>query len=305
MKKVVIMLATYNGSRYLKNQLESIDKQIVEDVDIEVLVRDDGSDDNTVSILQWEYTNIKISLLEDNEKLGACNSFLKLLKNAPDADYYAFVDQDDLWDAEKLSIALKRLAEFPENEPVLWASNCRLINEKSEVINEQYKKQTPIFTVEAQLVCGSVQGCAMVFNKTLLEIVKKSKLKYIPMHDILVTILAICYGKVVYESKPLFSYRVHSNNVVAKSGKSIWKRINQSLNNWFGAEHKFEISKFANEILTNCSSLGDEEEEYLRELLECRDSLKARIRIVFDEKTVSDNRRALRSFRIRTLLGII
>ena len=305
MKKIVIMLSTYNGSKFLKYQLDSINNQDVNNLEIEIVARDDGSVDNTVQILNRQFDNVMIHIIKDKRKLGACDSFLELILNAPAADYYAFVDQDDLWDRNKLSVAIEEIDQNADGKPMLWASNCRIINEHNTILQNSLQKSDPVFSIPSQLICGSLQGCSMVFNKELFTILKNCRFNYTPMHDILVTMLAICYGKIIYSMEPLFSYRMHADNVVAKNGKSLKTRIKQSMVLWFGEKNKYSISRFASEILNHCSNLNKDDEEYLRNIIECRRSMRARLKIINNSRTISNNKRALISFKIRVIIGII
>ena len=104
--KVLILVSTYNGEKYLPEQLDSLYAQ--EGVDIHILVRDDGSKDNTIGILKnYQGSKGKMTIIE-GENIGAGQSFLALINEAttnyPDYDYYAFCDQDDVWYGNKVVI---------------------------------------------------------------------------------------------------------------------------------------------------------------------------------------------------------
>ncbi|MFA1015970.1 glycosyltransferase [Dubosiella newyorkensis] len=305
MKKIIILLSTFNGSKFLKSQLDSINNQDAQNLEIEIIVRDDGSFDDTLFILNKKYDNFKLHIIKGEKNLGVCASFLELISNAPEADYYAFVDQDDIWDKYKLSTAIKALDHNVTGKPTLWASNCRIINENNEVIQQKLQKSNPIFTIPSQLICGSIQGCSMVFNKELFSIIRNSNFNYIPMHDILVTILALSNGEIIYNTNPIFSYRVHRNNVVAKNGKNRLLRMKQSISLWFGEKNKYSTSKFAAEILRHCNNLDKKDEDYLNDIIKSHKSLIAKMNIIKDSRTVSNNKRALISYKIRVLMGII
>lgn len=303
MSSVLIMLSTYNGENYLKKQLDTICKQNTE-CDIKLLVRDDGSTDSTVHILK-QYENIlEISFCNSGGfNLGAAKSFWILVKNAPNADYYAFVDQDDLWDDNKIERAI--LALQGRKAPTLWFSNCRIINECDEVIETRLRKKKPILDIPSQLVCGSAQGCSMVFNKAALELCRSKDLDIIPMHDLIFMIYVLAEGTVLYDDEPLFGYRVHSNNTVAKKGKNLLERIKTTQNSWFGKNSKYSISKFSKEVLTNSYYLDSETKKYLYELSRCKTCLKSRIFILNSKRTRTNTDHALFSFVMRVILGII
>ena len=110
-KKVVILMATYNGQKYLKCQLDSIIQQTYRNW--QLIIRDDCSKDNTVKIIQeYEKKDDRIKVIDNEGKnLGAIGNFFELIKKAPDASYYAFSDQDDYWHEDKIEKAVERTDE--------------------------------------------------------------------------------------------------------------------------------------------------------------------------------------------------
>ena len=134
--QVCVLMSTYNGENYIVEQINSILKQI--NVTVELIIRDDGSSDNTSSIIRKfenDYSNI---LFIQGENVGVGRSFMELLKYAPESDYYSFADQDDVWLEDKLCRAVNMIKEL-ENEgvdncrhqilPVLYSSNQILVDE--------------------------------------------------------------------------------------------------------------------------------------------------------------------------------
>lgn len=256
MKKILIILSTYNGSKYLDQQLQSIYMQKT-DCKINLLVRDDGSEDSTLKILNRWSKNLDIKFIEDNDQLGAAKSFWKLINLVNDADYYAFVDQDDIWEPDKIDTAVKALGN--NNFPQLWCSNCSLIDSDGNVIKEKMHVKRPELTVISQIVCGSIQGCSMIFNKATMKAVKKKSISEIPMHDIVFLTYTLAEGEVIFEERPMFKYRLHKNNVVAKSGKGIVKQIKITLQNWFGKQTKNSISNYSKEFVRNEKQMLEDE----------------------------------------------
>lgn len=303
MSKIVIMLSTYNGEKFLDEQLESIYKQNTR-CTIQLLVRDDGSSDHTMDILKKWSEKMSISIIEDGVSLGAAKSFWELMEKAPIAEYYAFVDQDDIWNKDKIQTAIKEMEK--KSGKLLWCSGYRYIDKFGNEVLTEKEIAKPILTIESQLVCGAIQGCSMIFNRELLEFVKSKRVQYIPMHDIVFLVCALAAGMVIYNSAPYFFYRLHEKNVVAKKGKDIGKQILGSIKMWFGKDNKYEVSRFANEIIEN---LNDQIEtstlDYLYDLVACKNSIVKRIKILNNTKTISNNKNGLRSFKIRVLLGII
>lgn len=302
--KIAVLLSTYNGAKYISQQIESVINQSVSDM-VTLYVRDDGSTDNTLSIIASYINQIPIHILNGNTNIGPYESFWMLLNQKTiDADYFAFCDQDDIWDRDKLKCALESLEQ--EEGPTLWCSNCRLIDSRNLTINERMNINIPRFDIASQIVCGTTQGCAMVFNRQLKEIAVHQRLNRIPMHDLPVIMYAIARGKVIYEESPYFSYRLHTNNVVAKQGKGIIKRATTSLKAWFSKKHINEISDFAFSFMEmNNEYLDEDTKEFICMLQKSRRSLKYRIKVLRNPCVRADNRKALRSFRIRVILGIV
>lgn len=300
---VAILMSTYNGETYIDAQMKSICDQVI-DGHITVYVRDDGSTDNTIDILTKWKDHIELVLYQE-DNIGPAMSFWKLFMNDQiQADYYAFCDQDDVWDLDKIQKGVDAIRDCQGG--ALWCSNCRLIDQDGNIVRDQMYTEAPDFSIISQLVCGTTQGCAMIFNNRLRGCIKSFHIADIPMHDFVVMTYAIARGTVIYDSSPSFNYRVHENNVVANEGKGRCRQIKDSLNHWFSQTHRNELSRYAAVLLQdNAEYLDDNTKNYISNIVQSRDSLAARIKIIFDEKTTSQNKRAERSFKIRTLLGVI
>ena len=138
-EKILVLMSTYNGEQYIKEQIESILEQ--DGVNVHLLIRDDGSRDGTIEILKdysKRYNNIE---MYQGKNLGACQSFFNLMKNAGmEYDYYAFADQDDVWERDKLKAAISRI-EGEEQIPVLYCGTYKLVDkELKEIPQKQTQK---------------------------------------------------------------------------------------------------------------------------------------------------------------------
>ena len=126
-RRILVLVSTYNGERYLSQQLDSILNQ--KGVNVSVLVRDDGSSDNTIRILEdYEKRNQNLHYYQGTN-VGPIMSFFDLLNQAKGYEYYAFCDQDDVWDDDKLSSAILLLDKEPDSLPVLYCSNLKVVDE--------------------------------------------------------------------------------------------------------------------------------------------------------------------------------
>lgn len=302
MKKIAILLSTYNGSKYLSKQLESIAAQKVS-ADLIMLVRDDGSSDSTLDILnQWKI-KINMTILEDKKSYGPAKSFWNLLQLAPDSDYYAFVDQDDVWDFNKLDTAINALNEY--NGPALWCSNSRIINAEDEIMKEFRYETTPVFSIASQMICGSMQGCSMVFNRAVVDYLLSKTITEIPMHDLVVMTYILACGKIIYDSSPLFSYRAHESNAVDQHGKKKTQVLKEKFNLWFGKEHKNSMINFIREYIANNGDLLDNDTySFLQDILKSKTNLVYRCKVIQNNLVESNYRPALRSFKVRIMLGL-
>ena len=304
MDKIAILMSTYNGEKYIRKQLDSIVNQTIAN-DIHLYIRDDESSDSTIQIISEFEDKINLTLI-NGKNVGPAHSFWQLFMNSDiQAEYYAFCDQDDIWDSDKVEKAILKLQEN-DDEPVLYCSNCRIIDSDDNVIEKQMYMESPLFTIISQFVCGTTQGCAMVFNNKLREYIQKKEVKSLPMHDFVLMTYAIAAGSVTYDNEPSFGYRVHSGNVVAKNGKNIIKAIHGSLINWFSKKHRSELTHFA-EIFykDNHKYLDENTKRYIETFVNSKNNFIDRIRIIKNKETKSTNKRAERSFKIRVILGVI
>lgn len=137
MYKVAILMSTYNGSRYLSEQIDSILCQ--EGADVTLYIRDDGSSDQTIDIIKKYAKKYQNIILTTGQNVGVGNSFMQLVYDCPDDfDYYAFSDQDDIWLKEKLKVAIDNIKQ--KDTPTLYASNQMLVDENGKQISLRYSK---------------------------------------------------------------------------------------------------------------------------------------------------------------------
>ncbi|MGV3011421.1 glycosyltransferase family 2 protein [Streptococcus thoraltensis] len=213
--KVNILLSTYNGEKYLSEQIESIQAQTFKDWNL--LIRDDGSKDNTTSIIrEIAEEDDRIRFINDgqNENYGVIKSFYHLVKFEK-ADYYFFSDQDDVWLPEKLEITLQRGQKENPDKPLLVYTDLRVVNENLEILQESMiKAQSHHANTELvqELTENTVTGGTMMINKALAD--KWQVYENLLMHDWYLALLAASLGKLVYIDQPTQLYRQHEANVL-------------------------------------------------------------------------------------------
>lgn len=204
-------MATYNGSLYIKEQLNSILIQL-QDGD-EIIISDDLSTDHTIDIAS-NINDDRIKILINRENHGPVGNFENALRYAK-GDYIFLADQDDIWLPERVS----RTIEMLKSDNVDCVICNRIIIDGAGVTNGDAVIQNdftryPFYKV---LLHNPYIGCCMAFTRKHLELVLPFPSK-IPMHDLWIGLLAHKRGKVKFISKPLIAYRRHGNNVT--TGKS-------------------------------------------------------------------------------------
>lgn len=232
MKKVLVLMATYNGEKYLQEQLDSLYAQL--DIDIDILARDDGSKDSTQKILEENSKTHKLAWYQGKHK-NVSKGFFELMQKAAklEYDFYAFCDQDDVWDPDKLKIAVTTIENNPENKPALYYSGQRLVDENLSFIEDHRLNDER--TLKTRFVLSDFAGCTGVFNKILLSEVIKFEPEYMLMHD--TWILRICLalgGKVVVDPEPRMNYRQHTGNTLGlgHSLGATLKQVRQYINEY-------------------------------------------------------------------------
>ncbi len=230
-----ILLATYNGQAYLREQIDSIFAQ--SNQDWRLIIRDDGSDDNTVRIVEDYAARLpgRIRLVTDNgSRLGANLNFGKLLEYA-DTEYIMFSDQDDVWLPNKIELtlnAMKAAEQIYPDKPILIHTDLQVMDSELNTIANSmwsYQKLFPevgndLSRIMAQNV---VTGCTVMINK-------RARAVSIPvpgeaiMYDWWIALNVCRHGKIIYVSIPSILYRQHSRNQIGAQ-EVRWINIIRSL----------------------------------------------------------------------------
>ncbi|WP_422658501.1 glycosyltransferase family 2 protein [Paenibacillus sp. EC2-1] len=231
MKRVQVLLSTYNGERYIAEQIESIMKQSYPNVT--VLIRDDGSSDGTLEKIQQmkQVYSGRIQLIEGTNS-GVVGSFFELLNRSdPYADYYCFCDQDDVWLAHKVKSALSKLDTAVQNhEPAMAFTSTELtdgeLNPKGIWPMPPLRKPSFYNALYENVAVGAT----ITINKLARDLFiygKSVDSKKILMHDWWFYLLVSAFGKVIYDHQPSMMYRQHENNVVGGSNSLVGKLKNK------------------------------------------------------------------------------
>lgn len=273
--KIVVLMSTYNGEKYIKEQLDSIFSQDYKN--IYLLVRDDGSSDTTGLILKEYSEKINNMHYYIGENMKSARSFMDLLSKAPDADYYAFADQDDIWLPNKLSKGLELLSSQGGD---LYHSNYLMTDASLNPITTNPKPN--IDSIGKAAVIYPATGCTMIMTKKLRDIVVSYKPQFIVMHDtwIFKVALATC-DSVVFDQNSYILYRQHNNNVLGGKTSKFTTRWSKRIKSLMKPERT--RWKEMSELLNGYSAIMKKEiKEVVYPLVEYKEyTLFHRIRIAF------------------------
>ncbi|MBW9330357.1 glycosyltransferase family 2 protein [Lactococcus raffinolactis] len=227
--KVNIVLSTYNGARFLAEQLESIQKQTF--TDWQLLIRDDGSTDITPQIIaEFVKADPRIHFINehDRQNFGVIKNFFTLVKYEK-ADYYFFSDQDDVWLPDKMATMLDEVIHHDKSQPLMIYMDLSVVDQDlnvthpSMICSQSHHANT---TLLAELTENTVTGGVAMINHALAE--KWEDTDDVIMHDWYLALLATATGKLVYIDKPGELYRQHDNNVLG--ARTFRKRLAKWLN---------------------------------------------------------------------------
>lgn len=213
--KVNILMATYNGEKFLAQQIESIQKQTFKVWNL--LIRDDGSSDKTCDIIRnFTAKDSRIRFINENEhhNLGVIKSFFTLV-NYEVADFYFFSDQDDVWLPEKLSVSLEAAKHKASDVPLLVYTDLKVVNQELNILQDSMiraQSHHANTTLLPELTENTVTGGTMMINHALAE--KWFTPNDILMHDWFLALLAASLGEIIYLDLPTQLYRQHDNNVL-------------------------------------------------------------------------------------------
>ncbi|WP_308860561.1 MULTISPECIES: glycosyltransferase [Limosilactobacillus] len=257
--KIAILMATYNGDKYLREQLESIIRQT--NNSFELFIQDDGSNDNTMAILQEFdnlYTNIHLVKKKANIKgqLANFSSLYGYVTSLNKYEYIMFSDQDDIWFPYKIDDSINKMKEFC-NKPTLLYTNYIKYDQNTNQKVEAYPKHY-VENFESIFVQNWLMGCTMVLNKKMIELIKEIPLN-VDNHDYWIALVAALNNDIVYFEEPTMLHRLHNNNVTTRATKNnLLKKINKIFDVLFNKDYRSTKIKMwqnvKNELMVRYSS---------------------------------------------------
>jgi glycosyltransferase involved in cell wall biosynthesis len=284
--KTCVLLSTYNGELFIQDQIESILRQTI--LPDYLIVRDDGSSDRTIEIIQSDIKGSEISLqIIIGENIGPAKSFMELfhLGVATDADVFFFCDQDDIWEQEKISVFVSRFNCSPQVPRAVF-SQLLLVDEANKPILLTIPPRKIGFG--NSIIENVMTGCALACNRPLLKLVSERSFDDSPLHDSLIYIISTMLGTVEYIDTPLTRYRQHGKNVIGYS-TSTWRSCKSMfVRTWRGKNYK--KSTLAQNIL---SSYGDimqlPDRRTLEMVARCPQSMILRIKLALSTRLWRQN----------------
>lgn len=297
MYTISVLMSTYNGGRYLKQQIDSILQQ--EGVEVHLLVRDDGSTDNTLDILKSYAQKGQLKWYQ-GENLKSARSFLRLLKDSEKCDYYAFADQDDYWEVEKLRVAVERLQDYKEDTYALYLAQPQAADPNLNPLpTTQFK---PLNTFGESLVYRFAMGCTMVMNNKLREVIISYEQQYPCMHDVWIYTIAHAIGsKVIWDNQPHTLNRQHGNNVVGL-GEGICKKWSARLKRLCNKEEeRYHQNSEIREAFRHLMPL--ENKDTIDTFVQAKHSLSDRFKLILSPKYHCSNSTTYTLFLLSAILN--
>lgn len=302
-KRVVVMISTYNGEKYIGEQIDSILKQKTKH-HIDILIRDDGSKDSTISIIASLADKYHSISFFQGENRGVVGSYFDLLKRAGDYDYYSFCDQDDYWLPDKIETAVNTLEATNAKIPLLYASPSYVTDghlNKTGKITQTERKKINFYNTAIQNFCP---GHNQVINYRMAEILRSVEPDSTQVYsqDLWVTNVAAVTGKIIFDSEPHTLYRMHHDNKLGfGEGNADWikQRITRAQGHEgakFSKQLKYFYSVFSDR-------LTDEQKDEVKKFLSSQKSFSKRAGYIRQTKFWRQRQKENTLFKLLYLFG--
>ena len=256
--RVNIIMSTCNGEKYIEEQLQSIYGQTYQNW--KLFVRDDGSSDRTLEVLRQHEKKGKLTLY-NGSNMGFVKSFFWLLKNSPEADYYSFADQDDLWLDFKIERAVNFLERGGRGRPLLYFSDFDYCDADLNFIKCRSTRNNELSFVEAMADGNRTIGFSCVISKEFKDYLLRSDPTNLFAHDHFMYLLSFVVGTPVYDRVTTVKYRRHGcNTSMARSEYAqlmMWRIKN------FLLKENDRFRKMYTELLFNYRDILDDEKKKL------------------------------------------
>jgi glycosyltransferase involved in cell wall biosynthesis len=228
--KISVVMTTYNGARYLEEQIESLLNQTL--FPDEIIVCDDCSSDGTLKILDKYQIAGKLSYYINDHQLGLINNFKKVVSLAQESNYVALCDQDDIWLPDKLEKCAALFENMDRNVPNMVHSDLILVNENNHLLNKSFRNEFGqdkyMHNLESLLFGNFVTGCTIVMNPHLRTFFSEIP-SDVQFHDSWIALVGFSFGKVREVPEALIRYRKHDTNLSIAPGTKPRNRYRSTL----------------------------------------------------------------------------
>ena len=297
---VAILLSTYNGEKYVRALLESLVAQSYDNW--RLYVRDDGSTDATVGIInEFAARDSRIQLRAETN-IGVVRSFFSLLSRADrNCGFYAFCDQDDVWEACKIEQAVELLSGIDASTPALYCARQQYVDEDLTPLGySRMPRRTDFYNAVVENV---VTGCAAVMNQAAQRRVSPHLPENVIMHDWWFYLVVSCFGQIVYDSKATVLYRQHGNNVLGATSnpfERFWRRAVNHLGNSASIRLSEQVAAFLAEY---GESIDREKKTELSRFVAAKHSLTQRLKYAMTMKLRRNSAIDTALLRVLIVLG--
>ena len=288
--EVAICMATYNGEKYIAEQIESILSQTYRDWAL--FIRDDNSRDRTPQIIdgyEKEYPQrihvIKSSEIEGGSSKKNFAGILKWVTDHYNFSYFMFSDQDDVWLENKIDLTINKMRDVEKsfNGPVLIHTDLRVVNSNLDTLGNSFFKYRALNPCAKQLnrllVQNNITGCTMLWNKKLNDLVNLQS-DCVAMHDWWIALVACCFGQIDFLEAQTILYRQHGGNVVGATNVNSFGFIIKRLMECNHIKETFNLAfdqaqEFYN-YYTNQAMLDESQRHLLKEFYNMKNTSKRR-----------------------------
>jgi rhamnosyltransferase len=304
--QVSVLLSTYNGEKYLAEQINSILEQ--KGARVQLYIRDDGSTDRTRAILE-SFEQINQVHLSFQSNVGWKRSFTELLQTTPDEPntYYAFADQDDIWQPDKLIQAVNQLMPYA-SQPTVYHSNVAIVDGNMHFIQNRFDEAfMPNQQLPQAYFDGLGVGATMVFNEKMLRLIQQYVPQQATNHDALVMALGNMLGKVIYDPTAHILYRRHDGTATgfgAGTNAAKPSLLDRYRKYQRGPKQQFSIR--AQELLAGYQDqLSADEVRLLTKVADYRHSLADRLYLLFSPNIKASGMRKTLQIKYRAFMGTL
>lgn len=294
MSRVVVMMSTYNGERFLREQIDSIRAQ--RDVDVTLVIRDDVSHDSTPEIIaEAAQGRDDIVTKPSMERMGPGKSFISMLYQCFDdygdtADYYAFADQDDVWLPDKLAVAVSALKTLPAGRPGLYCSN-QIVYKDGRRCGMRFS-EPPNMTLAGHITRNLPSGCTYLLNRELVRAVCEAdhaddRIIERRIHDSWMMLVALSIGSVIYDHDSYILYRIHDHNTVGIE-KDPWAKVMKvKYRNLTDREFAHYRRRTAAQLLKSFPDISGRNREILEEVAYYTENHELKQRLLKDNEVMA------------------